>query len=818
MIEEGVGKEECDTALGGRMAEVLAGSRCPSVRKTLPKRLTCGHFSWPKVLFAVALALGASVGYGQWLETRITLPDSLGGATGPTCLTTDTSERYVYIGDGSGAIYVVDAESGTRVAKVPCSGYVAALCTSTRQNKIYAVDAVGNQVLVISCATNQVVATIPTGANPLAMCYNSTDDKVYVASYDGGDLTVIECSSDSVIKTMHLGQSPARLCYNPASDRVFCVSETLWIGAALAVIDGASDSVVAVRAGPYCGPFAVNAVTNKVYVGSSNSGGIFVLDGTSGAALDSLDTRVDVMCLNSRAQKLYVGYDWGEFVVVRIYDCTADTLVNWCWVSMNPHIYSIACDTAAGKVYATVDRGSRGTLVMIDNMTDTISTMLPGPSQGELLVSSEQSRVYATDPLALDLAVFDTGTDSLLRTIMIGGGATMMCYDSLDDKVYYVSYSSLLGEAGAIDAATNRPVGHIRVGPYPQDVIWHAPTNRVYCSGGNLTVIDPTADTVTKVLPLNSGLMCSAPRLNKVYVESPSHINVIDCRNDSVTKTIPVPIEPMWSMCYVADDKLYVGGFGGLAVIDCVGDTLIRSYPFSTCLLAASPDGKQVYGWRPYSLSTFDTAGDTLIAEVPWEAGSAHDLLYVPGVNKVYCTDPGGGPQSGQGCVFVADGTTDTLIAQIPVRVPWALGYDSASGLVYCSHALDTAVTFIDSRTDSIVGTLITGIYAPTFVNVPAHNRIYVSGAGNSSLPVIRTDPAGVEEVAQSLTPKKPAFPTVVSKNSTLIVHQQSVMLDAVGRKVLDLKPGLHGLAGRQTGVYFIWCMDGTIVKILLVD
>ena len=51
------------------------------------------------LLCATVLGIGVSVGHGQWLETRITLPDSLGGAIYPTCLTTDTSERYVYVGD-----------------------------------------------------------------------------------------------------------------------------------------------------------------------------------------------------------------------------------------------------------------------------------------------------------------------------------------------------------------------------------------------------------------------------------------------------------------------------------------------------------------------------------------------------------------------------------------------------------------------------------------------------------------------------------------------------------------------------------------------
>ncbi len=748
------------------------------------------------VLLAATCLLSSA--HAQWLETKVTLPDSLGGATGPTCLTTDTSERFVYIGDAGGAVYVVDAEARTRVAKLPC-GYVYAVCTNTRQNKVYAADCVGNQVFVISCATNQVVATVPTGAKPLALCYNSTDDKVYAVNYDGGDLTVIDCSSDSAIKTIHLGEGKASLGYNPASNRIFCAGHDT-----LKVIDGASDSVVAVFARMWYEPLVVNAVANKVYA-NAHGVGTLVLDGTTGVVLDSLEAGGTLMCLNSRTQKLY-NCD-RQILEVRVFDCTADTLVARLRFIRLMDVFSIACDTATNKVYATWDSLRFDRLVVIDGVADTVAAWIPGPYRGELLVSSKRGRVYSTDPPWLGLAVFDTGTDSLLRTITIGGGSTKMCYDTIDDKVYYVSYSTILGEVGAIDAATNQPVGHIQVGPHPQDIIWHAPTDRVYCSGGNITVIDPTADTVTKVLPVNSGLLCSAPRLNKVYAEAVSKIAVIDCRNDSIVKTIPIPIEPMWSMCYVSAasyDKLYVGGYGEVAIIDCIGDTLIRSYPFTWSRLVASPDGKRVYCWRPDALCTFDAAGDTLVAEAPWVAASALDLLYVPGVNKVYCADPGGGPQCGPGCVLVADGTTDSLITQIPVRMAYALGYDNANGLVYCSHGLDSTVTFIDSRTDSVVGSFNAGMWATTFATVPAHSRIYVGGEGNSSIQVIRTDPPGVEEAAQSLASEKSMRPTIVSRSSPLVIHQPSVLLDATGRKVLDLAPGVNDVRALAPGVYFV--------------
>jgi YVTN family beta-propeller protein len=762
----------------------------------------------------MAMLLGATTGHSQWLETKITLPDSLGGAIYPTCLTTDTSERYVYIGDLSGAIYVVDTKARTRVAKLPC-GYVYAICTNTRRNKVYAADYTENRVLAISCATNQVVATVPTGTKPTALCYNSIDDKIYVANYGSGDLTIIDCPSDSAITTIHLGKNAASLCYNPASNRVFCVTELHWGEEnTLAVIDGATDSVVATYAGAWWRPMAVNAVANKVYLGS------IVLDGTTGAVLDTLRGGGAVLCLNSRSQKLYsIDHNVSE---VSVFDCTADTLVARLRHLGVEDVFSMACDTIADRVYVTGYSATSplGLILVIDGVADTVAVRMPGPYNGKLLASSKRGRMYSTDFGGPELAVFDTGADSLLRTIFIGGASTHMCYDSLDDKVYYVN-RSVLGEVGAIDAVTNQPVGHVQVGPHPQSVVWHAPTNRVYCGGSrNITVIDPTADTVTKVLAVRGHELCSAPRVNKVYAYAYDGVDyvltVIDCRNDSVVKTIPIPTTYVFSMCYVAYDKLYIGGSSALTIIDCVGDTLIRSYPFANSRVVAGRDGKRVYCWRPYSLCTFDAAGDTLVAEVPWDAPGGSDLLYVPALNKVYCVCGG----YGQDCMLVADGETDSVIAQIPIPVPYAnaLGYDSASGLVYCGHQLDSVVTFFDSRTDSVVGSESTGLIARTFITVPAHNRVYVGGYGNSFIPVIRTDPPGVEEAALPRT-KNVVRPTIVSRNSPLVVHHPSVLLDAVGRKVFDAKPGPYGLTGCRAGVYFLrGRTDGEVVKILLVD
>jgi DNA-binding beta-propeller fold protein YncE len=541
----------------------------------------------------------------------------------------------------------------------------------------------------------------------------------------------------------------------------------------------------------------VNAVANKVYINA------LALDGTTGAVLDTLNGLGSVMCLNPRTQKLYCVDD--NPVYMYVFDCTADTLVARIRPLHVESVFSIACDTLTNRVYAAASASStpRDVILVIDGDADTIAARIAGPAQGRLLASTKRGRVYAADLGGPELAVFDTGTDRLLRTILIGGESRLMCYDSIDAKVYYVT-PSLLGEASAIDAATNQPVGHVQVGQYARSVIWHTPTNRVYVGGRqDITVIDPTTDIVAKVLAVRGYLLCSAPRQNKVYaISGPFELSVIDCRNDSVTKTIVIPTYGALSMCYVAYDKLYIGGegTGALSIIDCVGDTLIRSYPFGYTVLAAGREGQQVYCAQTFSLCTFDAAGDTLVAEVPWVASGGGDLLYVPSADKIYYACLAGG----QDCILVADGRTDSVIAEIPLHLPASLGNESTNGLVYCGQELyDSAVTFINNRTDSVVGSQITGLTATTFVTVPAHNRVYVGGYGKSFIPVIRTDLPGVEEAAQPRT-KNEVRPAIVSRNSPLIAHQPSILLDAAGRKVLELLPGPNHVRGLAPGVYFV--------------
>ena len=127
---------------------------------------------------------------------------------------------------------------------------------------------------------------------------------------------------------------------------------------------------------------AVNAVANKVYLGS------IVLDGTTGAVLDTLRGGGAVLCLNSRSQKLYsIDHNVSE---VSVFDCTADTLVARLRHLGVEDVFSMACDTIADRVYVTGYSATSplGLILVIDGVADTVAVRMPGPYNGKLLASS----------------------------------------------------------------------------------------------------------------------------------------------------------------------------------------------------------------------------------------------------------------------------------------------------------------------------------------------------------------------------------------------------------------------------------------------
>jgi len=154
-----------------------------------------------KLAGLVAVGCLLSAVSAQWLETTISLPDSMSGIAAPCAAAYDPVTNTVYTGGlHVAAIAAIDGTSNEKVARVPLYRYwdwTRDFCLDSTRNKIYCMS-LSQSVAVIDGYTNSVLSYIGTGWLPGSLCHNSVNDRIYCAA--GYGVIVIDCAGDTVTR------------------------------------------------------------------------------------------------------------------------------------------------------------------------------------------------------------------------------------------------------------------------------------------------------------------------------------------------------------------------------------------------------------------------------------------------------------------------------------------------------------------------------------------------------------------------------------------------------------------------------------------
>jgi YVTN family beta-propeller protein len=111
---------------------------------------------------------------------------------------------------------------------------------------------------------------------------------------------------------------------------------------------------------------------------------------------------------------------------------------------------------------------------------------------------------------------------------------------------------------------------------------------------------------------------------------------------------------------------------------------------------------------------------------------SDNDLIYVSNYGQFNTT----------GTVAVINGTTNTIVANIPVgKNPQAIVYNPANGLVYIANTLSNTLSIINGTSNALVGSVGVGNFPgknPTGIAINSiNNTIYVTNMGSNTVSVI---------------------------------------------------------------------------------
>jgi DNA-binding beta-propeller fold protein YncE len=780
-----------------------------------------------KLLCALALVtLLASPAYSQYVETSIKLPDTLGPLGGPYHLAWDENPAHprLYIGgeSDSGGVIVAEAITCKRLARVR-TGPVKALYFVPPARKLYVAGLNIDSVLVVDCATNQVTSAINAAGVVPVMQYNVRNDRLYC----GGDsITVIDCDEDSVVHTIAVAASS--FAYDSATNKLYAGSN-----GPLAVVDCASDSVVAFLSEVSAATaLCLNPTARKVYATTIHTLFAIRVAGDSIVAQVAFDSLKPLLACDPVRNRVYCTYhrnDWGHWSSI---DCSADTVLLSCLTSYP--LTFLACNSSRDMLYVFL-RTACDEVVMYNATTGEFlsSILLDGVPRGGGW-SQTLGRLYClpnSDGTGYSLCLLssiDGAGDSIAGVVPLTVRAEHIALDTAHNRLYFSYGSTACGCVGTIDCAQNVVTSYVYGGASPYEICYNPNNNRLYWrSGGrSMTVYDCSTDTKVRTLSASGdvGGMRVHPGLNKLYVFSyvngvGSAIDVVDCDADSVTGVIATDCEYFTELLLVPEDNtLWCLGPWSVAVIDCLGDSIVAVAPdtFGTLSDAcACPEARRIYvGESECAWSVnMDKPGevDALHARMP--GFSDMRFLNIPGAHKVYWT-ANYSPTSAR--LFVIDTKTSTLVDSLWLnRNVSDMCLDHTGRYVYCvpRSSFDTTATVLDAWGDSVVSRFM---LPPMIVAEKdalaanrATNRIYVTQhdeyTHGNEIPVIRDSiVVGLVEQGAATISVRSGEPTLLRRGTPLQVSTDAELWDATGRRAAVLKSGPNDISLLAPGVYFI--------------
>jgi YVTN family beta-propeller protein len=311
------------------------------------------------------------------------------------------------------------------------------------------------------------------------------------------------------------------------------------------------------------------------------------------------------IAFNPNTNKLYVASSGSD--TVSVIDVTTSKVVQN--ITMDSSPYGISADPSSNKIYVTVGKDK---VVVIDGTTNKI--ILPiSESEGDktiaytpvdLAIDSMSKYVFVANKYNNSVSVLSGDSNDKVEDIDVGLyrisdtalAVQALAVNPTTHKLYVANGNSPTGTVSVVDYYTdsdnifNYHITDIRVGDTPQGVAINPRTNTVYISNtrsNSISVIDGTSDKVVKTIDIDYSPfgMAFNPNTNKLYVANTEGgtVSVIDGISNKVVKTVitggsptNIAINPKTNMIYVTNTYL-----NSVSVIDGSNDNLAVSTTFN---------------------------------------------------------------------------------------------------------------------------------------------------------------------------------------------------------------------------------------------
>ena len=418
------------------------------------------------------------------------------------------------------------------------------------------------------------------------------------------------------------------------------------------------------------------------------------------------------------------------------------------------------------------------------------------------------------------------------------GGAWVgdMVYNAESDVVYGCSNSGDF--VFAISCATNQVVSQVAAF-YAGGLAYSSTSRKLYCSfgypGDSVLVVSGVTHQRLKAIPLSEANQMVWDSVNNcVYVSRTDDdaVSVIDCATDLVVDSIPTDYGPVNMHLNALHHKLYVLNFDAesVTIVDLgsheVTGTIPVMWPPQVGCYSAAVD--KYYCGSGRQVTVVDGQADTVVRRLTIGSGAGATSMVAVDPHRVVMVGGCGGT-SAEDTVFVIDAVADTLVRALPTMSgPQGMCWSPLTDLVYVAATFSDRLAVVEGDGSQVRRFFHVGEDPYVLLPVARHERLYVGHFASDMVYVVKDRAGGIEESASGEVRRANWVATVVGdvlRLPGLAGHEPDApggigscpcLLDATGRRVMELAPGENDVAHLAPGVYFVRGAQGSSGKVVI--
>jgi YVTN family beta-propeller protein len=325
--------------------------------------------------------------------------------SGPSALAVNPITNRIYVADpGSNNVTVIEGATNATVT-VPVDCQYAAVAVNPVTNKIYVTNYAYEGIVTVIDGATDTTTSVKVGSYPGFIAINTVTNKIYIAN--ASSVSVIDGATDATSSVAITGNLRA-LAINPVTNQIYVAN---WNSENVTVIDGTTNATSSIAVSSFPNDqIAVNPATNKIYMSGSDSRSLSVIDGATNAITPvAIDGTVASFAINTVTNQVYVSSHNGTVTVIDGSSNAAIATIG----GVAPGI--LALDTASNKIYVTNSGG--GSVTVIDGVTNATISIPVGFAPSALLVNPATDLIYVANQGSNTATVID-GSPAATFTMM----------------------------------------------------------------------------------------------------------------------------------------------------------------------------------------------------------------------------------------------------------------------------------------------------------------------------------------------------------------------------------------------------------------